>query len=451
MRKIGSVLLLVCALAAVLQAQETDLQALHVEVETQTDAFGIEQQVLVGDLFNNGEMAYDDITVYADVLDEEGTVIGEGFGFVVDACGVPLDVPLQPGQSRRFVLSLEIFGAGDIADFEVVPEGRAVQPEEPLTVTSEAITRVSTQEVVRVEWEDEQTLRYGVGCAGELFTEYNWFQYDLESETRSELPANPNESFITEAFIQQTGITLNSQSFEREAIYLERSFLTFPTQSSRIVFQNDLNTVITAEVDGSFKRVIHQRLARYSLQGFVWSPLGNFVAYYFGAYGEPVRYFTASAQNGLISALLENNTPSMTVPGLTDDARRVIISGTFPDENGEEVTGYYLSSVITQQLELLFAVDELPGNNYPAPVYYRAAANTRYIYVVRPVEDEVLLQCYFREGEELSTLDALPLQLTPGERAWAWLSPDANTLALGADGAHGGLWLIDLSAYDVCR
>jgi hypothetical protein len=134
-----------------------------------------------------------------------------------------------------------------------------------------------------------------------------------------------------------------------------------------------------------------------------------------------------------------------------EDARRVIISGEFDDGSRDVVKGYWLSSVVSQQRELLFEVDELPGNNYPAPAYYRKDDNTRYIYVIRPIDGQAALQCYFRERGDLHTLTELPLQLENDERAWSWLSPDYNWLAVGANGTHGGLWLVDLNAFDVCR
>jgi hypothetical protein len=45
----------------------------------------------------------------------------------------------------------------------------------------------------------------------------------------------------------------------------------------------------------------------------------------------------------------------------------------------------------------------------------------------------------------------LPLSLNSQSRAWTWLSPDGYMLALGANGTNGGLWLVDLSAFDVCQ
>lgn len=433
-------------------AQEDDLQPSRAEIQTQVNAFGVEEKIMVGNIMNISDVAYENVQVYADLRDEDGEIIGEAFGFLADQCGEAiLDVALQPEQSRRFLATVDIFGAGEVAEFDIFPEGTEVEPEEaPERDIASAIEQVAGGEVVRIEWEDDETLRYGIGCDHALFTDYDWYRYHIDRDSITPLDESPNEQYITDAFLLQTGINLLTQGGENDDSLINRSFLTFPTQSSRIVYQNDISTLITAEVDGSFKRIVHTILSQFSLQGYIWSPAGNFVATYFGAYGEPVQYFTASASQGLISALLPNNTTSVTIPGLTDDGRSVIIGGTFDDGTGNEVTGYWLSSTITQQRELLFEVDELPGNNYPAPAYYRADASTRYIYFVRPIDGIPTLQCFHREGVELNTLSELPLQLDTDERAWTYLSPDNTTLAITANGNHGGLWLVDLSAFNTC-
>lgn len=446
-------LLLLLMMHITAQAND-DLTAQDLEISTEIDAFGLETSVLSGTLTNNGQEALASIEVIGELYDDDDELIGEGYGFVVDECGTALlDTPLQPGQTVPFSATVDRFEDGDVARIDISADGIPEEPEVlPDVDISAAVSRVSDREVVLVEWADNsQTLRYGVGCDSAVFTTYDWFQYSLSDESTVALDAHPNAGFITEAFIAQTGINQITQSREQDPTLFDTSFLTFPTQSQRIIYQTDIHTVITAERDGSFKRVVHEPLSRFSLQGFNWSPLGNFVAYYFGAFGEPVRYFTGSAAQGRISAELPNNTPSQTVPGVVNDARRVIISGTFAGSAGEPITGYWLSSVLTNQRELLFEVDDLPGNNYPAPAYYRKDANTRYIYVVRPIEGIATLQCFYREGDELTTLTELPLFLDTDERAWAWLSPDFNTLAISADGVHGGLWLVDLTAFDVCQ
>jgi hypothetical protein len=435
-------LLLFLVFAIACQAQGEALVAFDEEIVNQIDAFGLEQRLLIGKIRNDSDEAYANISVF-----------GEAFGYVVDECGEAiLDFPLQPEQERSFLASVELFEEGEIASYELVVDGTATEAEAtPEIAVTEAVRKVAGGEVVLVEWEDADNLRYGVGCDNSLFTTYDWYRYQLENELISPLEESPNAQYITDAFIHQTGINQLTQGSREDETLIERSFLSFPTQTPRIVYQTDIHTIVTAENDGSFKRVVHTALSQFSLQGFVWSPLGNFVAYYFGAYGEPVRYFTASPVNGRISVPLQDNTPSATVPGLSDDGQRVIISGTYTTIENGDVTGYWLSSTISQQRELLFEVDELAGNNYPAPVYYRRDEETRFIYIIRPIEGVATLQCYHYEGQELSTLTTLPLQLESNERAWAWISPDNTKLAIGANGNHGGLWMVDLEAFENCR
>lgn len=448
-----SLVLTLVVVGCVYAQQDDDLRANRVTVETEVNAFGVEEQVMRGFVLNRGEMAYENVQIFADILDEEGEVIGEGFGFLVDQCGdAILDVPLEPAQERRFLATIDLFEEGEIDSIEVFPQGTAVDAEvAPERDISDAVQRVAGGEVVLVEWEDDATLRYGVGCDENVFTTYDWYRYDVRSEVILPLDESPNADAVTEAFLTQTGITRFTQSGIIDPALLNRSYLQFPTQTNRVVFQNDINTVFTSETDGSFRRIIHEVLSQFSLQGYVWSPAGNFVAAYFGAYGEPVQYFTASAVNGRISALLQDNTPSVTVPGLTNDGRRVIISGTFQDPaTGTDITGYWLSSAITQQRELLFETNELPGNNYPAPAYQLVSQERRHIYFIRPIDGVPTLQCYFLEAGELNTLTELPLQLDIDERAWSYLSPDNTSLAISANGDHGGLWLVDLTAFPPC-
>ena len=65
---------------------------------------------------------------------------------------------------------------------------------------------MSDDEVVALEWEDETTFRYGVGCDAQVFNTYDWYRYDMAAEENEALDASPDEAFITEAFIRQTGI-----------------------------------------------------------------------------------------------------------------------------------------------------------------------------------------------------------------------------------------------------
>jgi hypothetical protein len=145
-----------------------------------------------------------------------------------------------------------------------------------------------------------------------------------------------------------------------------------------------------------------------------------------------------------LSNTVYENPPSLTVPGLTPDGRQVIIAVT--TENG---TGYYLQDAFYENSELLFEGDA-PGNNYPAPIYVERESGD-YIYLVRMVDEQPTLQCFERGASTLHDLVQLPLNLITPARAWTWLSPDGYTLALSANGTDGGLWLVDLTAFDVCQ
>jgi hypothetical protein len=445
------------------EPQNRDFTAFNAEISTRQSAFGVAEPYLSGRLRNNTDNAFRNVNVYADIYGADDEIIGEGFGFIVDACGAALiEDPIQPDQLLRFELDVELFEPdAEIARWQIYGEGTAIEPESnDLDADTVGVQRASDGEVVLVEWEDEQTLLYGVGCRRDVFTAYDWYRYDLESGRAVRLSFHPEAVNVTDAMILQTGMAQVTQTRETDMTLFNASFLTFPTQSERIIYQTDVNTLFTANEDGSFKRQVHTLLHTYNLQGFVWSPLGNFLAYYYGAYGEPVNYITASTGGRLISRVIGDNTPSVTVPGISDDGTLAVIGGTFSNADGDEITGYYWKSTQTGENELLFEVgaDGLPGNNYPAPAYWRRDSQTRYFYVVRPDTDPAsdtfghdILQCYYREGEELHTLTPLPLDLDTDERARTWLSPDANTLALAANGLHGGLWLIDLNAFDVCR
>ncbi len=431
-------------------AQETLLVVDNLRVETQVDVYGIEQQVLLGDVTNNDTVAYSDVTLTGDVLNAEEEIIGEAFGYIVNACGVALlDDPLQPNETAVFALPLDLYSEfeGDAAipeTFEVQASGIETTVEGNATNEAiEGVNQISASEVVAVEWVASDVLLYGVGCDERIFTSYQWSRYDLTTERSTRLAANPNETFITEQTITATGVTrLTANRQLNDPTLLTRSFYSFIPNTTRIIWQNDKHDLYTAERDGSTgRREVHTFLHQYSLRGFVFSPDENFLAYYFGAYGEPVRYLTSTPNGSLQSDVITRNQMSSTVPGLQYDARRVIISGTL-----DGITGYYFQSAQTPQKELLFEIpeEELAGNNYPAPAYFRRDDETRFIYIIRPIEGQATLQCYHYEGKTLTTVTPLPLQLATDERAWAWLSPDGSQLAIAANGRHAGLWLVDI-------
>lgn len=218
MRKIA-LLISILFLSLIAHAQDEDLQTSDLTIETRIDAFGLEQQVIVGQITNTGTSAYENISVYADLADADGEIIGEAFGFVVDECGAPvLDFPLQPEQTRRFVAQVDVFEEGEIDDIEVFFDATATEAETPMQFElSDAVTEIARGEVVSVEWSEDGTLRYGIGCSERIFTDYMWHQYDIAEGESAALEANPNEERITEAFIAQTGITQFSQTTGDEA------------------------------------------------------------------------------------------------------------------------------------------------------------------------------------------------------------------------------------------
>jgi hypothetical protein len=416
-----------------------DLVTENVEVVAAQDIYGQPVLAAEGRLLNQGESAYSSITLIAEVYDADGELIGEGIGYPINQCGVGLlpDFALQPDSAQPFSIALELYEDGaEVERVEVLPQGEAVEPTTRLLPEDLiGITSVTNEEVVQVEWVDATTLRYGVGCDQDVFTRLTWYQYNLESGESTPIE-HPAAAQVTDALLTQLGLT--------DPFWLNHSFLAFPLTSRRILYQTDINTVLSAEADGSFKRLIWDNLARLSLHGFIWLPEGRFLAYYYGAYGEEVRYFTASVEGQRISASVYDVLPSLTIPGPTPDGARVVITTTV-----DGVTGYYLKDALYAGNELLFEA-EPPGNNWPAPIYTVDSNNQARIYITRPLSETPTLQCFDVQTRELGTLTAVPLDLSFDDRAWTWLSPDATQIALAANGANGGLWLIDLSQLGNC-
>ncbi|XWX03948.1 hypothetical protein VZO05_00070 [Aggregatilineales bacterium SYSU G02658] len=443
-----------CAASAVM-AQSDPFLIDDLRIITRVDVYGIEEQVLIGHITNTSSEAFETVTLMGDVLDADGQPIGEVFGYTVNACGVALlDDPLQPEERAAFALPVDWFGDFDPADlptrFAIRASGVPTTADRDLTPNGmRAVTAIAADEVVAVDWVADDVLLYGVGCERDLFTSYEWRRYDLLSGSKDALASHPNATYITSALIDSIGVQVPSANQNaRNPALLERSALTVIPNSTRIVWQNDRNDLFSANREtGLGRRLIHRYLHQYSLRGFLFTPENNLLAYYFGAHGEPVRYLTASAEGRLISNVITVNPPSNTVPGVWYDGQRVVISGTF-----DGVTGYFNQQARGFTRELLFEVapEDLPGNHYPAPAYFRRDLNTRYLYIIRPLDGQAWLQCYHYEGRALHDLTPLPLQLATDERAWSWLSPDGAHLAVAANGRHAGLWLVDLTAFDAC-
>ena len=438
--------------AAGAAAQENGLVVEDVSVSTAVDAFGLEVTLAEGLLVNEGDTAYSSISLLAEVYGADDELIGEGFGYLVTACGEALlpGFTMRPGLTESFVIPLDIFDPeAEIARVEVTAE--ASEADTPTGQTRPAllrgITEVTRREVVRVEWIDSASLRYGAGCRRDLFTEYAWYEYNLS--TGVQRPAeHPRAGEITDTLRSALGL-------ETPELF-ERSFFSFAPGERRAVYQTDLNTLVTVEPDGSFGRVLYDRLYNISLQGIHFPTMagGVFIAYFYGGYGDPVSYITANVNGQQLSqspkdpenaTAINPNLTSITLPGVSPDGKRVIVTR---EVNG--VTGYYLRATDTDFSQLLFEA-EPPGNNWPAPVYHITTEGQRFVYVARPVEGEARLQCYNITSQQLHDLARLPLELAEDARGAMWLAPDGAHLALVADGVAGGLWLVDLTALDGCE
>jgi hypothetical protein len=415
------------------------LTLLDARVVAEPDVFGQMTNQLRGTLANQTAVALTNITLFADLLDADDTLIGEGLGVMVNACGSGLlpDFTLQPGASQSFSMTFDFFD-GDLADLAQVnlfPQTTTTEASSSMQDSIADVAMITDREVVRVEWIDETTLRYGVGCEADAFPYLDWYEYDLTSQMTNAI-THPDADRITEQFIANVRI---EDEFE-----FRRSFMQFAPNSDRAVFQSDVNHFYTATADGSARQFIWDNLSRHSLHGIRWADGDIFLAYYYGAFGEDVLYFTAHAVNGRISRSIYIVAPSVTVPGPGEFGTHVVIGTTFDD-----VTGYWYRHVFLTDRELLIETD-LPGNNWPAPLVVTGTSLDSLIYIARPVDDEPRLQCYDRDRDALTDLTELPLNLTPDDRGWMWLSPDEQTIALAANGIDGGLWLVDLSALPAC-
>ena len=429
------VLALLLGLAAAAVGQDAaQLILTDTKTGTQPDGFGGETPVVTGQVFNHGAEAYRQINITVEAFGADETLIGEGFGFLVDACGTALlDHILMPGTVQAFSAPFELFEDGAVASVVARVDGQPLEPVWSPQIEAPAASLIERGEVVMLEWLDEETLIYGIGCDGAVFTELDWRRYDLADHAVSPIE-HPDAAKVTGEMIERSGAAMITQSGEQNADLFYGSRLTFPPGARRIVYQNDLHTIFSAEPDGSYKRLIHDKLHQHSLRGFTWARNpGIFLAYYFGSRREPVHYFTADVEGKLLMGRLDELAPSMTAPGLTADGLAAVVGW-----QRDEASAYYIDYAFGGS-ELLFEA-ELPGNNYPAPIVAGDA-----VYVIRPLEGAPSLQCFNRQTRELHTLTPLPLQLSPAARAWSWLSPGGTRLAVAMNGTEGGLWWLELA------
>lgn len=421
--------------------QNDDLSAEDVEVVNTVDTFGQTVFTAIGQLRNTSASdAYGNISLHAEAYDAADALVGEGFGVLVNACAVSLlpGFTLQPGEAQLFSAQLELLDPElEIARVEVTADAEAVEPASAVAL-ADGITQVTDDEAVNVEWINDHSLRYATGCETDLFLDWDWYTYNIQLDAQTEIVA-PHASDANDDMRARLELQDDAE--------FAHSMMRYAPDGDRLVYQNAINEFLTAYVDGRVRRGLYTGLNNRSLRGIYWQPNERFIAYYYGAYGDPVYYFVADAEARVVSPALPNNPPSVIVPGLSRDGRRVALAGEF-----DGVLGYYLYVVTNNFFELQFEA-EPPGNNFPAPLLVENAETEliSQIYVARLENDAALLQCYNRDQNELHDLAPLPLNLADDERAWWWMSPDETQIALAADGVNGGLWLIDLTALPACE
>ena len=425
-------LILVGAVFAASAQDAPELVLLNTRLETRPDGFGGEARVVTGEIFNHGETAYRNVTIAVEAFNADEELIGEGFGYLVDACGSALlEYDLPPGRTQTFEAPYEIFAAGEAARVETTADAEAAAPESATLAESPLARQIAADEVVMLEWLDEETLIFGLGCDGAVFTELDWRQYYAPDHALKDIE-HPDAPRVTPEMIERSAAAMVTQSGDLNPELYFGSRMTFSPTARRIVYQNDLHSIYSAEPDGTYKRLIHKYLHRHSLRGFLWArDPGVFLAYYYGVYGDPVHYFAAHVDGQMITGLIDSLPPSQTVPGPSPDGVAAVVGRSEGD-----VSGYFWQTTYGGS-KLLFEA-ELPGNNYPAPI-----VTSDETYVIRPIEGVPTLQCFSRGTRELSTISALPLRLTRRSRAWSWLSPEGGALALTANGVDGGLWWVD--------
>jgi len=118
------------SLSTTVFAQSTlELVAADIAIVETQDIYGQTVQMVEGRLVNEGMSAYGSISLSAQAYDRTDEFVGEGFGVLINACGagLPFDFVQQPGESRPFAISLELFEANATIDrVEVSATGEAV-------------------------------------------------------------------------------------------------------------------------------------------------------------------------------------------------------------------------------------------------------------------------------------------------------------------------------------
>lgn len=429
------------ALTAAAQETVTPLIPIDVEIVERIGMFDQPEQIVEGQLVNDGSAAYAEISVTAEAYDADDALIGEGFGVLTNACGAGLlDAVIFPGESARFSAPLELFETDAEIDRVEIVVSAALSEVDPMPPDDlvPGLRTIFTGEAVMVEfWGEEGTL-FASGCLRDPFYEWTWYRVDSDQEGYTEVE-HPRTERIDPELLQRRLLL-------RDDLAWENAFIRFMPDGFRFVYQDHVNTMYTAAAPGAAIRALHSRLNSYTLQGIYWLPQGRFLAYHYGAFGDQVIYFTADVDGRLISPSPLQNPPSAIVPGVSTDGRRVVIAGDY-----EDGTGYYLYVVTNGFFEKLFSV-EPPGNNYPAPLLLTDLEDnlvTR-VYFAQRVDDQARLTCFNRGTGELFDMGALPIRLAQDERAWMWVTPEDDQFILAANGQHGGVWAIDRAALPPC-
>ncbi|GEM_PF-325035 len=430
--------------------EDAPLIAEAVEVVAGVGMFDQPIQTVEGRLINVSATAQGVGSIRADAFDRTDRVIGVGVGVSINACGVGLlDVTLNPGESVGFSAPLELFeGNARVARVAISADSADVTADEPPADLVPGARQLFAGEAVTVEFHDQLGMLFAAGCGRDPLWEWAWYRYPLDGRTRAN---SAPEAIVYPTLNETTPEALAARlRFNDEAIW-RSAFVRFAPDSRRFVFQDAVNTVYTATIPGALLRPLHTRLNNRTLQDIYWLPDGRFMATYYGAFGDSVIYFTADVEGRFISNAPQQYPPSEIVPGVTADARRVIVAADFTNMNGAAGStgtghGYYLLVLTTGFYEKLFDADA-PGNNYPNPVPVTDPVENlvTQVYVPLEVAGQARLSCFDRAAGTLTDLGALPFRLTDEERARMWLTPDGAALVIAVSGRRGGVWLLEIA------
>ena len=91
-------------------------------------------------------------------------------------------------------------------------------------------------------------------------------EYDLLSGELAAV-AHPLSERMDEQFRAASGIDRYTQSGERDDALYESSMLRGQGEARRVVYRNDLGHIMTAELDGTYPRIVDKSSFRNTLQG----------------------------------------------------------------------------------------------------------------------------------------------------------------------------------------